>query len=132
MAEVAGAIDDGIVAIALFPAVKDELKSPRAEESFNPGGLVPRAVRMLKEKWPFLVVVTDVALDPYNSDGHDGIVDGRPGHNAVLNDPTVRVLCKQAVCQVCCTSEHILYYGALRSSTARILLVGVLMVCAPL
>lgn len=100
MAEVASAIGDGITAVVLFPAVADELKSPGAEECFNPRGLVPRAVRMLKEKWPFLVVVTDVALDPYNSDGHDGIVDARPGHGVIVNDATVDVLCKQAVCQV--------------------------------
>jgi porphobilinogen synthase len=57
--------------------------------------LIPKAVRMLKAQWPDLIVMTDVALDPYSSDGHDGIVrDGK-----IVNDETVEVLCKQAVCQ---------------------------------
>lgn len=96
MAEVEGAINDGIGAVVLFPAVEEALKSSLGEESYNADGLVPRAIRRLKAKWPDLTVVTDVALDPYSSDGHDGIVssDGR-----VLNDETVAVLAKQAVCQ---------------------------------
>jgi len=96
MGEVEGALADGVGAVVLFPAVEESLKSSLGEESYNPDGLVPRAVRRLKAKWPALTVVTDVALDPYSSDGHDGIVspDGR-----VLNDETVAVLAKQAVCQ---------------------------------
>jgi len=96
MTEVEGALADGVGAVVLFPAVEESLKSSLGEESYNPDGLVPRAIRRLKAKWPALTVVTDVALDPYSSDGHDGIVsaDGR-----VLNDETVAVLAKQAVCQ---------------------------------
>jgi porphobilinogen synthase len=88
--------DAGVNAVVLFPAVPEELKTPRGEQSFNPDGLVPRSIGALKERWPDLVVVTDVALDPYSSDGHDGIVsaDGR-----ILNDQTVEVLCKQALSQ---------------------------------
>ena len=85
----------GVNAVVLFPAIAAKLKTPSAEECFNPGGLVPRAIRALKESHPELAVVTDVALDPYNSDGHDGLVaaDGR-----ILNDDTVAVLCRQALC----------------------------------
>jgi porphobilinogen synthase len=79
----------------LFPATEEQLKSSGGEESFNPEGLVPQSVQRLKEKFPGLMVVTDVALDPYSSDGHDGIVskDGR-----ILNDESVEVLVKQALC----------------------------------
>ena len=83
-------------AVALFPAVAEALKTPDGREAHNPNGLVPRTLKALKERWPELAVVTDVALDPYNTDGHDGIVapDGR-----ILNDETVEVLCEQALCQ---------------------------------
>lgn len=85
----------GVPAVVLFPRIPDELKTPMAEESANDEGLVPRAIRALKEALPTLTVITDVALDPYNSDGHDGIVapDGR-----ILNDETVEVLVEQALC----------------------------------
>ncbi|MCB9526892.1 MAG: porphobilinogen synthase [Myxococcales bacterium] len=93
--EVDGALADGIGAIVLFPAIDEAKKSPRGEESHNADGLVPRAIRALKARWPELVVVTDVALDPYSSDGHDGIV-GKDGR--IINDETVEVLCRQALC----------------------------------
>ena len=85
----------GVPAVVLFPRIPDELKTPDAKECFNPKGLIPRAIAALKKAHPTLVVITDVALDPYNSDGHDGLVakDGR-----ILNDETVEVLCKQALC----------------------------------
>lgn len=85
----------GVPAVVLFPRIPDELKTRGAEECHNDDGLVPRAIRALKAAHPTLAVITDVALDPYNSDGHDGLVsdDGR-----ILNDETVAVLCKQAVC----------------------------------
>lgn len=74
----------------------ENLKTPTGEEAFNPDGLVQRAIRLLKAEFPDLEVYTDVALDPYNCDGHDGIVadDGE-----VLNDETVEFLCRQAVSQ---------------------------------
>jgi porphobilinogen synthase len=89
----------GIPAVVLFPKISDCLKSPLAEEASNDEGLVPRAVRALKEAHPTLCVITDVALDPYNSDGHDGMVwrDDR-GEVHILNDETIRVLCEQALC----------------------------------
>ncbi len=85
----------GIPAVILFPKIEESLKTSNAEESFNADGLVPRAIRALKDAHPDLVVMTDVALDPYNADGHDGLVkDGE-----ILNDETLPVLCKQAVMQ---------------------------------
>ena len=85
----------GIPAVVLFPRIPDALKTKGAEECHNDDGLVPRAIRALKAAHPTLAVITDVALDPYNSDGHDGLVadDGR-----ILNDETIDVLCRQALC----------------------------------
>ena len=91
--EIKEAMAVGIQSIVLFPAIKDELKTPDAKECFNENGLVQRAVKAIKDNFPELSVITDVALDPYNSDGHDGLVseDG-----IILNDATLDVLCKQA------------------------------------
>eukprot|EP00271_Cylindrocystis_brebissonii_P014704 TRINITY_DN36174_c0_g1_i1.p1 TRINITY_DN36174_c0_g1~~TRINITY_DN36174_c0_g1_i1.p1 ORF type:complete len:436 (+),score=80.20 TRINITY_DN36174_c0_g1_i1:144-1451(+) len=88
--------DVGVNSVVLFPKVPDGLKSSTADEAYNPDGIVPRSIRLLKDKFPDLIIYTDVALDPYNSDGHDGIVreDG-----VILNDETVHQLCKQAVAQ---------------------------------
>ena len=89
----------GIPAVVLFPKIDESLKSPEAAECHHDEGLVPRAIRALKAAIPTLCVITDVALDPYNSDGHDGIVrrDER-GELTILNDETVAVLCEQALC----------------------------------
>lgn len=85
----------GIPAIALFPYTDDSLKTPEAEEAYNPENLVCRAVQAVKKAHPGVGIMCDVALDPYNSDGHDGLVrDGR-----VLNDETVEILTRQAVVQ---------------------------------
>ncbi len=84
----------GIPAIALFPSLDDSAKSEDGSESFNPEGLVQRAVRALKEAQPELGVITDVALDPYTTHGQDGIIDS---NGYVLNDETVEVLAKQAL-----------------------------------
>ena len=85
----------GVPAVALFPKIDDALKDPTGEEGLNPDGLFPRAVRVLKRAVPELLVITDVALDPYSSDGHDGIVrDGR-----ILNDETLERLAAMAVVQ---------------------------------
>jgi len=85
----------GIPAIALFPVVEAEFKSLDAQEAFNPVGLVPTAVRALKQAYPDLGVITDIALDPYTTHGQDGLIDDQ-GH--VLNDETVAVLVRQALC----------------------------------
>ena len=85
----------GIPAVALFPVVPPKLKSVYAQEALNPHGLVPRAVNALKSACPELGIVTDVALDPYTTSGHDGICDER---GEVKNDATVEILCRQALC----------------------------------
>ena len=93
MAEEAVAL--GVPALALFPVIEDGKKSLGAEEAFNPDGLVPRVVSALKAHFPELGVITDVALDPYTSHGQDGLVDDS---GYVLNDETLEVLAKQALC----------------------------------
>ena len=85
----------GIPTVALFPYVDDKLKTPDAAEAFNPDNLVCRAVRALKAACPGIGILCDVALDPFNSDGHDGIV--RDG--VIVNDETVEILCRQALAQ---------------------------------
>jgi porphobilinogen synthase len=93
--EVESVMELGISTVVLFPSIDDELKSSDAKESYHPEGLIPRAIRLLKKAYPELVIMTDVALDPYNSDGHDGLVE----NGVILNDQTIEVLCRQAVCQ---------------------------------
>ena len=83
----------GVPAIALFPAIEDSLKDPYGTECLNPKGLYPRAIQAVKSKCPDILVITDVALDPYSSDGHDGIVD----QGVIDNDTTLGVLAKMAV-----------------------------------
>ena len=84
----------GIPAIALFPVIDANLKTEDAKEAYNPEGLVPRVVALLKKHVPQLGVITDVALDPYTSHGQDGLIDAS---GYVLNDETVEVLIKQAL-----------------------------------
>ncbi len=89
----------GVPAVVLFPAIDESLKTSDAAECHNDAGLVPRAVRALKDAYPGLCVITDVALDPYNSDGHDGLVEkDANGELEIVNDETVAVLCEQALC----------------------------------
>lgn len=85
----------GIPMLALFPVVHSDKKSLLAEEAYNPEGLVPQIIKALKTNFPELGVMTDVALDPYTIHGQDGIID-EDGY--VLNEITVDILCKQAVC----------------------------------
>ena len=87
-------VDLGIPAVAVFPNVDDRLRTPAGEEAVNPAGLIPRAVTDLKNACPGLVVITDAALDPYTSHGHDGILDER---DYVVNDLTVETLVEQAL-----------------------------------
>jgi porphobilinogen synthase len=84
----------GIPAIALFPVIDAKLKTEDAKEAYNPDGLIPRVVALLKQHVPDLGVITDVALDPYTSHGQDGLIDAS---GYVLNDETVEVLIKQAL-----------------------------------
>ena len=85
-----------IPVLALFPVIDQKLKSLDGREAFNSKGLVPRAVAALKKRFPDLGIMTDVALDPYTSHGQDGVID-KSGY--ILNDVTLEVLAKQALCQ---------------------------------
>lgn len=85
----------GIPALALFPVIEQQYKSLTADEAWNPDGLVPRTVRALKAAYPQLGIITDVALDPYTTHGQDGVIDDT---GYVLNDETVAILVKQALC----------------------------------
>lgn len=89
------ATDLGINAFALFPVVAVDKKSEDGREAWNEVGLVPQAVRVLKRSFPDLSVITDVALDPYTSHGQDGVIDA---DGYVLNDETVALLQRQALC----------------------------------
>ena len=89
------AADAGIPVVALFPYTDPSVKTPDAAEAYNPENLVNRATRAIKAAVPDIGVMLDVALDPYNSDGHDGLV--RDG--VILNDETLLVLEKQAIVQ---------------------------------
>ncbi|MCU0228338.1 MAG: porphobilinogen synthase [Bryobacterales bacterium] len=85
----------GVPAVALFPVLADSLKDKYATECKNPDGLLQRTVKALKDALPALAVITDVAMDPYSSDGHDGLVkDGE-----IVNDETVEILAEMAVAQ---------------------------------
>jgi porphobilinogen synthase len=92
------AVKLGIPALALFPVVDQSFKTELAEEAYNPEGLVPRVVRALKKEFPELGVITDVALDPYTIHGQDGLIDPADPRGYVLNDETLAVLVKQALC----------------------------------
>jgi porphobilinogen synthase len=85
----------GIPALAIFPKVSNDLKTTDAKEAYNQNNLICRAVSAIKKAVPNIGIICDVALDPYNSDGHDGIVK----NGYVVNDETITLLCKQAVAQ---------------------------------
>jgi porphobilinogen synthase len=86
----------GIPALALFPVIDASLKTPDGVEATNPDGLVPRAVRALKARFPDLGIITDVALDPFTTHGQDGLIDA---DGYVLNDETIAMLIRQALTQ---------------------------------
>ncbi|MCI6529670.1 MAG: porphobilinogen synthase [Mesosutterella sp.] len=86
----------GIPMVALFPHIEQNLKAPDGREAHNPDGLIPRAVKAIKAKFPQLGVMTDVALDPYTTHGQDGLIDST---GFILNDETVEQLILQALCQ---------------------------------
>ena len=85
----------GVRTFCLFPAIADEKKDRFATESWNPEGLYLQAIRSIKEKYPEVMVMTDVAMDPYSSDGHDGLVD----NGEILNDATLEILGRMALAQ---------------------------------
>ena len=93
--EVQECVDLGVSAFALFPNLPEAKKDKYATESHNLDGLYLQTVRAIKDRFPDVVVMTDVAMDPYSSDGHDGIVE----NGRIVNDPTLEVLGKMAVAQ---------------------------------
>lgn len=95
----------GVPAVALFPVTPPERKNPEGSEALNPDNLVCRAVRAVKQAVPDLVVITDVALDPYTEHGHDGVLDPKTGD--VDNDATVALLAEMSVVQARAGSDWV-------------------------
>lgn len=89
--------DLGIRTVALFPAIAESLKTPNSLEAYNPDGLNARSISELKNALPEMMIMGDVALDPYSSEGHDGLVDAKTGE--ILNDETLELLARQALCE---------------------------------
>lgn len=89
-------VELGIPVMALFPSIEDNLKTPNGDEAANPDGLIPRVVRTLKQEFPELGIMCDVALDPYTTHGQDGLID-ETGY--ILNDETIEMLVRQMMAQ---------------------------------
>ena len=87
----------GVKCICLFPAIDERKKNSKAQEAMNAHGLYPDMIRMIKSEVPGMSIMTDIALDPYSSDGHDGLVDRKTGK--ILNDETLDILAEMAVIQ---------------------------------
>jgi porphobilinogen synthase len=85
----------GLKHYALFPQIEEKLKDPRGQEALNENGLLANAIRQIKDKHPDIELITDVALDPFSSDGHDGLVQ----NGKILNDASVEILAQMAVKQ---------------------------------
>tara|TARA_Y100001968_G_C19450778_1_gene768431 strand:- start:3679 stop:4623 length:945 start_codon:yes stop_codon:yes gene_type:complete len=94
--EVERAWNLGVRCVVLFPKVDESLKTEDGSECFNEKGIIPKTIELLKRELPQMTIMTDVALDPYSIDGHDGIVSSE---GIVLNDETIELLCRQAVVQ---------------------------------
>ncbi|WP_461068015.1 porphobilinogen synthase [Spirosoma horti] len=93
--EIEECVDLGVKTFDLFPNIAESKKDKYATESYNPDGLYMQAIRAIKDRFPDVMIMTDVAMDPYSSDGHDGIVE----NGKILNDPTLDVLGKMALAQ---------------------------------
>jgi len=93
----------GISAVALFPAISGKLKDKVASESVNPAGLLQSTIKALKDAVPEIAVITDVAMDPYSTDGHDGYVE----KGKILNDRTVEILCAMAISQAVAGADFV-------------------------
>ncbi|MBD2342865.1 porphobilinogen synthase [Anabaena subtropica] len=102
--EIAEVSQLGINAIALFPVISENKKDNTGTESYNPEGLVQQTVKAIKQAIPEIVVITDVALDPFTTHGHDGLVDE---NGTILNDPTVEVLVKMALSQAAVGTDFV-------------------------
>lgn len=101
--EIGQCVGLGLKSFALFPAISESLKNSQASESHNAQGLLPMAVREIKKRFPDTCIITDVALDPYSSDGHDGLVRG----GEIINDETIAVLAKMAVVQAAAGADMV-------------------------
>ena len=113
----------GIPCIALFPNTPGALRDDRGSEALNPDNLMCRAIREIKQAVPEVGILTDVALDPYTADGHDGITDR---HGYVLNDETSKLLVEQALVQAAAGADIVApsdmmdgRVGAIRSALER-------------
>lgn len=95
--EIGECVEQGVNMFILFPKVSDDLKTPDGRQCYDPQDIVMRTLKLIKGAYPDVIVCTDIALDPYNTDGHDGIVDETTG--VIMNDITVEQLCKQALAQ---------------------------------
>jgi porphobilinogen synthase len=104
LVEIAECYALGIKAIALFPVVPDEKKDDRGTESYNPQGLAQRTVAAIKKATPEITIITDVALDPFTTHGHDGVMNAE---GVILNDETVAILAKMAVSQAAVGSDMV-------------------------
>ena len=93
--EIEECVDLGVKTFDLFPNIAESKKDKYATESYNPDGLYMQAIRAIKDRFPDVMIMTDVAMDPYSSDGHDGIVE----NGKIVNDPTLEVLGKMALAQ---------------------------------
>ncbi|MGZ3774334.1 MAG: porphobilinogen synthase [Pseudobdellovibrionaceae bacterium] len=91
--EIEKAVQLGIKSFDLFPALSEAFKDPYGKESLNPDGLLPTTLKMIRDKFPDVTLISDVALDPYSSDGHDGVVK----NGKILNDETVEILAKMSI-----------------------------------
>lgn len=94
----------GIPVLSLFPSIDPAIKTPDGIEAANPDGLIPRVIRSLKKEFPELGILCDVALDPYTSHGQDGVIDE---NGYVLNEPTVEILCRQALVQAEAGADYV-------------------------
>ncbi len=104
LAEIAECYELGIKAIALFPVVPEEKKDDQGTESYNPQGLAQRSVAAIKKATPEIMIITDVALDPFTTHGHDGVMNEE---GVILNDETVAILAKMAVSQAAVGSDMV-------------------------
>ncbi len=93
--EIESCLKLGLSTFCLFPSINDKLKDKRATEGLNSKGLYPTTIQLIKKNFPEAVIMTDVAMDPYSSDGHDGLVK----NGKILNDETLDILCKMALVQ---------------------------------
>ena len=95
LSEIESCMKLGIMSFDIFPSLNDKLKDKKATEAFNKKGLYPSTIREIKKRFPEAVIMTDVAMDPYSSDGHDGFVK----NGKILNDETLEILAKMAIVQ---------------------------------